>query len=414
MAPNFLSSRERLLTAIDHRPPDHTPLCAWAFGFRAPPGLRWMEGGREAEFWYTGRLEHLHTLPQPWDVTHDFRRVDAWLSLGLDDALEVSVPWSADPRVRFRDTAVQDPDGPGQILAREYDTPDGPLRHAVRRTSEAMAPGWVVQPDCVPLFEDFNIPRAVQHLVDGPAAVERARWLYQSPGPAEADWLAARMAQVAPFARDRGVLTQAWAAFGVDAVVWMAGVENAVLLAMEHPDAFEAWLDAIQAADLGRVELAARHDVDVIAERGWYSSVDFWSPRLFRRHFKPRIAELAAACHRHGKRFAYVMTTGVAALGPELMDAGVDLLYYADPGQDRVDLEWARRAFAGRMAVAGGINTSLTLSLGSAADIRAAVRHALDTFGRQGGFILSPVDALFPDTPWEGVEAMIEAWREWQ
>jgi hypothetical protein len=29
-------------------------------------------------------------------------------------------------------------------------------------------------------------------------------------------------------------------------------------------------------------------------------------------------------------------------------------------------------------------------------------------------FILSPVDALFPDTPWESVETMIEAWQEAQ
>jgi len=25
---------------------------------------------------------------------------------------------------------------------------------------------------------------------------------------------------------------------------------------------------------------------------------------------------------------------------------------------------------------------------------------------------LAPVDALFPDTPWASVQAMIEAWRE--
>jgi uroporphyrinogen-III decarboxylase len=226
--------------------------------------------------------------------------------------------------------------------------------------------------------------------------------------------MAERMALVGPFARDRGVLTQAWAAFGADALVWLAGVENAVLLGMEHAEAFEALLDIIHAADQARVALAARHDVDVIAQRGWYSSIDFWSPRIFKRSFKPRIAELASLAHASGKKFAYVMTTGVATLGAELMDAGVDLLYYVDPGQDRVDLDWARRTFAGRMAVAGGVNSSLDLAPGDAGVIRAAVQAALRAFGDRGGFILSPVDALFPDTPWSGVQAMIEAWKVFQ
>jgi len=36
------------------------------------------------------RLDHIHTLPQPWDVSQDFKRVEAWLSLGIDDVLDVS------------------------------------------------------------------------------------------------------------------------------------------------------------------------------------------------------------------------------------------------------------------------------------------------------------------------------------
>ena len=40
------------------------------------------------------------------------------------------------------------------------------------------------------------------------------------------------------------------------------------------------------------------------------------------------------------------------------------------------------------------------------------LRAAMRTLGPGGGFILAPVDALFPDTPWPSVEAMIAAWRE--
>ena len=35
----------------------------------------------------------------------------------------------------------------------------------------------------------------------------------------------------------------------------------------------------------------------------------------------------------------------------------------------------------------------------------------MNVLGPTNRFILHPMDAVFPDTPWEGVERMIEAWR---
>ena len=53
----------------------------------------------------------------------------------------------------------------------------------------------------------------------------------------------------------------------------------------------------------------------------------------------------------------------------------------------------------------------MTLHAGAPAAIRQAVHAAVQKLGPTG-FILAPVEALFPDTPWGSVEAMIEAWRE--
>ncbi|HET6496673.1 MAG TPA: uroporphyrinogen decarboxylase family protein, partial [Thermoleophilia bacterium] len=342
-------------------------------------------------------------------------RVDAWLSEGVDDMLDVSVPWATSDRVQWTDSALPlgAVDDRYPVLVREYDTPDGRLKHAVRWIQEGQARGWVTQPDHVPLIEDFNVARGVQHLVTTPEDVGKMRWLFGEPAAAEASWLRERMALLRSFAQDRGVMIQAWSAFGADAAVWLAGAEGAVMLCMEQREAFEQLLAVIHAVDIARTRLALEEDVDMVVQRGWYSSTDFWSPRLFRECFKPRIGELAALAHSRGKLFAYVMTTGVMTLGPDLADAGVDLLYYADPVQDHVDLAEAAARFRGRLAVAGGINSGVTLSRGSADEIRTAVRDALSAFGDEGGFILSPVDALFPDTPTESVDTMIDAWREW-
>ena len=75
-----MNSRERILAACNGQPPDHVPLTTWCFGFQPPPHLRWQRNGREVRFWYSKRLEHIHTLPQPWELEDDFQRVLAWRS----------------------------------------------------------------------------------------------------------------------------------------------------------------------------------------------------------------------------------------------------------------------------------------------------------------------------------------------
>jgi uroporphyrinogen-III decarboxylase len=117
--------------------------------------------------------------------------------------------------------------------------------------------------------------------------------------------------------------------------------------------------------------------------------------------------------HRHGKRFAYTITTGLKLIGPRLADAGVDLLYFIDPFQDKITLEEARDLLAGRVTVVGGIN-SVSLASGDAERIRREVRQALEVLGPTNRFILHPIDAIFPDTPLSALETMIEAWRQYR
>jgi len=186
------------------------------------------------------------------------------------------------------------------------------------------------------------------------------------------------------------------------------------MLALDEPAAFERLMDVIFEADLGRVELAASTPgVDMVCERGWYSATDFWSPQLFDRLVFPSVCRLSAVAHRHGKKYAYVLTTGLKQIGPRLADAGVDLLYFVDPIQDRLSLEDARDLLARRVTVVGGTN-AVSLASGDPPRIRAEVRRALDVLGPTQRFILHPVDAIFPDTPEDAVMTMIEAWQQYR
>jgi hypothetical protein len=407
-----VTSKERMLAAIAGERPDYVPLYSWTFGYRPPEHLRWQVDGREVPYWYSMRLEHIHTLPQPWDVQQDFRRVDRWLGLGVDDVLDVSVPWSVDPRVTTRDWS--EPPGatePYRLLHRRYETPAGSLDHVVRDTGETPEPGWVVQPEHVALIEDYNIPRAVRHALVGPDDLPKLRYLLQGPSDAQVAALRERMVLVRRFADERQVLVQAWPAFGMDGLIWLMGVEGAVFAALQQPEFFAEAVALMAEADRARTEAAlAVGGVDMVVQRGWYSSTDFWSPSLFRRFVLPHLKRLVATVHQAGVRFGYVMTTGLLEMMDLLAEAGIDLLYFVDPVQDRADMGQVKARLAGRFALAGGINSGVTLASGSEADVRQAVRDALATLG-PAGFILSPVDALFPDTPWDNVAAMIDEWK---
>jgi len=366
----------------------------------------------ERTYWYSLRMEHLHTLPQPWTLEDDFQRVRVWLELGIDEILDVSMPWGQNEEVTIRDSkAAAGELDEHPVLVREYHTPEGVLRHAVRQTGEDPGPGWVVQPECVPLIEDYNIPRAIEHAVSSPSDVGKLRYLYCGPDEEQKQWFAERMSKVKAFADDVGVAVQAWTAFGMDAVVWFMGTEGAIMLAMDDPKSFGELVEIIAEADYARTETAARTDgVDMVVERGWYSSTDFWSPTLFDTYVYPHAKSLAELAHRHGKKFGYVMTTGIEMLGPKLAEAGVDVLYFVDPLQDRITVEKARDVLGDRLTIVGGTN-ALTLGSGDADRIRGEVESAVRTLGPTNRFILHPVDALFPDTPWEGVEQLIEAWK---
>jgi hypothetical protein len=319
-----------------------------------------------------------------------------------------------DPKVTWKDSHIAAGiESEYPVMVREYNTPSGSLRHAVKKTGEDPGEGWVIQPDTVPLIEDYNIPRGVHHAVSKPGDIPIIRHLFKAPDEKVRNWFLGRMEKVAEFSKKYGIAVQAWSSFGMDGIIWLTGVEGAVMMALDYPESFGMLADIVAEADYGRTVLACMSPaVDMIVQRGWYSSTDFWSPKLFDDFIFPHIAETATLAHKHGKKFGYVMTTGVEALGRRLSEAGVDVLYFVDPVQDKFPLEKTQDILGENMTLVGGMN-SVTLATRDHKRICEEVRRALDMLGPTNRFILHPVDALFPDTPWESIEIVIETWNKY-
>jgi hypothetical protein len=63
------------------------------------------------------------------------------------------------------------------------------------------------------------------------------------------------------------------------------------------------------------------------------------------------------------------------------------------------------------MTLVGGTN-ALSLQSDDPGRIKREVAEAVRVLGPTNRFILHPVDAIFPDTPWKGVTRLISAWKE--
>ena len=203
-----MTSKERILCAINGTAGDHIPLTTWCFGFLAPEHLRWKTNGSDVKYWYTKRLEHIHTLPQAWTLQDDFNRVLAWRSVGIDDVLDISVPWSIHPEVSFSDSIVPAGDKNGDalypVLTRKYQTPAGPLLHEIKKTADEPG-GWPIQPGHAETFEDYNVARGVRHLVTGPNDIDKAKFLFLPPDDLQKKWFTQRAGEVKKFADTHGV-----------------------------------------------------------------------------------------------------------------------------------------------------------------------------------------------------------------
>jgi hypothetical protein len=65
-----------------------------------------------------------------------------------------------------------------------------------------------------------------------------------------------------------------------------------------------------------------------------------------------------------------------------------------------------------RICLWGGVSGAVTVERGAEAEVRAAVRQAIEMLGPRG-FVLSPVDNITVDEPltWHNLEVFIEEWR---
>ena len=377
-----LSSRERMLAAINLQEPDYSPL--W---------VQWA-----------------HKPTQILDWTDPVDRAEKVLDMGLDETVRIDVPFSVHPDVTSKVWVEHPTDSRYPLIHKEWSTPKGVIKQVVQKT-----PDWeaeATRSDDLKIMDDWNVPRSLEFPVKDLSDLEKLDYLYQPPTSDQMAQFEEMLARAKELDRRRGLLIEGgWVWLG-DLLFWLLGAQGVVLAQTDKPELVEALLDRAVRWDDIRINRLLDAGVDVITQRAWYESTDFWGLRGFRRFLKPLLRERVERVHSAGAKMIWICTTGDRHRLSDLIDAGVDVLWGVDPVQDKTaDLPLFKQMAQGKLCLSGGVNGQVTLVEGTTDDVREEVRTACRILGPGGGFYLSPIDNVYKYTPRANLEAMIDEWR---
>jgi len=181
---------------------------------------------------------------------------------------------------------------------------------------------------------------------------------------------------------------------------------------VEAPGWVEELLDTLTAYNLSVVHELLKYDVDgfLFGDDWGHQQGLLFSPGLWHRYIKPRLALLIGAVKRAGKA-AFVHSCGkVQTLFPDLIEIGLDVFNPFQP--DVMDVYEIKRQFGDCLSFYGGMSVQGLLPQGTPEQIQAEARRLMDQVGRGGGFIIGPSHHMPGDIPVENMVAFIEAVRE--
>ncbi len=391
--PEGMSSRERMLCAIEGRAADYVPLSFMIFS--------------ACEQRCAGPLDFfLRQKEMGLDPVVDLWHMNADEVVDCGDAPGPPVVFG--PEVKVREWREVPAGERYPLLHKEYQTPHGTLSCVVHQTDD-----WPFG-DHVPFLDDYIEARATKPLVTSADDLPAVRFLLAPPRLHRLERTRQLWAKGVRFAQDNELLSAAGWGVGADALAWLCGLQNSIMMAMDQPELLDAILNIVSDWNRWRMEVMLDAKPDLFVRRGWYEGTDFWSPALYRRFLLPRLAAEVRMAHQAGAKFGYILTSGTMPLLDMIIEAGVDVLIGVDPIQGKgTDMAEMKRRTAGRLALWGGVNGFITVERGTPDGIRQAVRLALDTLGPDG-FILSPVDNIrdTSEEVWQRTMTLIEAWKE--
>lgn len=410
-----MTSRERILAAIEHRSPDRVPV---DLGATPSSGISAIAYGNLKRYLgitagHTRIYDVVQQLAQPEDAMLDRFGIDAidlgrtfnpadadWYDIALPDGQPAQYPAWFHPE--------RQPDG--SFLARHA---DGTI------LAHMPVGGTFFDQTCFPYLDDY--PPDLSEL---DSAMGKVLWaaLVHSPWDHARDpdfWDTLRARALALRASSGRALM---VVIGCNLFEWgtfLRRMDGFLYDLAAEPEKVEMLLDALMVRHLATLEKVCRAvgdiaDVCRFGDDLGTNGGPFMSPAMYRRYFLPRHAQLCAYVHRHSRMKTFLHSCGsIHALLPDLIAAGFDVINPVqtncrDMEPDRLKHEFGRDiCFWG-----GGCDTRHVLPSASPAEVKRHVRERLEIFAPGGGFVFNTVHNILPEVPPQNIVAMYEAIAE--
>jgi len=190
----------------------------------------------------------------------------------------------------------------------------------------------------------------------------------------------------------------------------LRGFDRLLLDFADRPEWVEELLERITEIQVALIRRYIEAGVD-----GGYFGDDYgaqrsmlFSPRLWRRMFKPRLARMFEPFREAGRPVILHSDGDIRAILPDLVEIGVTALNPVQP--EVLEHAWLQREYGDRLAFYGGISTQGVLPSGTPEEVRVAAAECIRTLAPRGtGLMIGPSHRMQTDIPGANVAAMLDA-----
>jgi uroporphyrinogen decarboxylase len=374
-----LTSRERVIKAINHKEPDRvpvdfTPLYDFYFNLKQYLG---MEIDENVSYGIS-----MEVIPHP----------DVLRRLGVDlISVKLGSPTSQKKDERS-DGLVQDEWG---VLFKQVFQPGGGRYHEV-----------VYSPLKDATIDDLEIYSWPQPDLPGRGekAEESARRLYEDT--------------------DLGIVGRFGGAI-LDAAVYLLGMENWMIRLARDKEFINRFLEKITDVQiaLDRIGLeAAGKYLQIFKASGEDLGMQMgplYSMKMFREqllpHFRRRYRTAREILNKVNPSAKIMLHScgSIRAFIPDLIESEIDIIDPIQPRAAGMDSAELKRDFGDRLCFHGGIDIQHILPLGTKDEIIQETRTRIQALGKGGGYILAPAHNVQADVPPENLVMLYEAARRY-
>lgn len=134
---------------------------------------------------------------------------------------------------------------------------------------------------------------------------------------------------------------------------------------------------------------------------------------VYEEFFKPREREIVSFVRDRTDAFVFWHTCGsVYEFIPDLIEVGIDILNPVQVSAKDMNPTELKENFGDRMSFWGGVDTQQLLPEGTPEQVTAGARKMVETLGDGGGYVLNSVHNIQADVPAENILAMFDAASE--